>query len=1332
MSIQEPSEASRTGARRRLAAVATAAAAALGLTSLSATPALAADVTHTIAEVQGTGASTPLAGQTVTVEGVVTGYYAAPSNYRGLYLQTAGSGGDTDATPGASDGLFVYFNQAYPPVAVGDLVRVTGTAGENGGQTQITATVASAFELLEAGAGLPEATPLPDTVVGPDREAFEGMLVQPTGDYRLASSHELYNFGSLWLSAGGELVKSTETTDAGPAADAIAAANLARRLIVDDGYSIRVDNSQHLGDQPYFTADTVVRNGDRFVAPEKAMVLGYGFDAWRLQPQVPITDASDASYKPTFESLNPRPASAPEVGGDVQFGAFNVFNYFTTFGGDARGAANAEQFAKQKAKIVSAINGLGADVVALQEIENSVELGEPVDEALADLVAGLNAAAGAGTWDYVPTPDVLAVPGANDIITTAIIFKPSVVTPVGDSFADTDAVWDIARKPIAQTFDVGDDRLVTVVVNHFKSKSPPSGNTAPEPADGQGFFNAERVVQAERLAAFVGGITADPEKSSDVILLGDFNAYGQEDPIQALTGAGFVDLVSTRAAGQYTYTFNGELGSLDHALVTPSLAASVTGVGVWGINSAEWSDRGYAFGATDGTSPYRSSDHDPVVVGVSSVPPPVTIDLLSINDFHGRLEASSTTAGAAVLGGMVRSYEAQNPNTLFVGAGDLIGASTFTSFIQQDQPTIDALNAIGLDASSFGNHEFDKGRADVDERILEEADWPYLAANLYDRATGEPAYQEYELREFDGVTIGFIGAVTEDLEELVSPAGIASLQVREVVPEVNRVAEQLSDGDEANGEADVLVLLVHEGAASTDISSATDDSNFGRIVNGADPEIDMIISGHTHLAYDFDVPIPGTDRTRPVISSGQYGAMYGHSRIVYDPATDELTIDTENLNLIGAFAPDPAVAEIVADAVEVAAELGSVSLGTISQDIRRAVQDDGAENRGGESLIGNLIADAQLAATADLATDLAIMNPGGIRADLVYAGTGEGDPDGNVTYAEAALIQPFANTLVTLNLTGAQLKQVLEEQWQPAGAARPYLKLGLSQGLEYVYDPAAPAGSHITSITLNGEPVTDGQVLKVVTNSFLAAGGDNFATLAEGTDVADSGRVDLDAFVAYIGENSPVTPDLAQRAVGATLSAPADGVAYQAGEQVTAELSSLLFSTGGPESGEATISLGGEVLGSGAVTRTIVNTTDEQGQATVTFTVPEGVEGTQVLTITGPGGTEVTLPIEVAEAEEPAEPVGTRTSASAPLLVWNSPVDYRVTVRTDDGSPAVGTVIVRDGLKVIATVDLAESADGKVTVKLGKLKRGIHLLTAQFSGDGFEPSLSWPSVVVVL
>jgi len=1309
-------------------------AAALAFTALIATPAAAADLTP-IATVQGTGDATPLAGQTVTVEGIVTAYYAAPSNYRGLYLQTAGSGGTAaDATPGASDGVFVYFNAANPAVAIGDLIQVTGVPGEFQGQTQVSATSAANYTIVQAAAGPPEAAPLADTVIGAAREAYEGMLVQPAGSYVLASTHELFNFGSLWLTAGEAAVTPTEVADAGSAeAVAIAADNAARRILIDDGYSIRVDAAAHVGDQPYFTKNTVVRLGDVLVPPAKPMVLGFGFGLWRLQPQVPLTDASDAAYKPTFTTANARPDAAPAVGGDVQFGSFNVFNYFTTLTSenpDARGAATAEQFAIQKSKIVAAINGLGADIVALEEIQNNVEYGEPVDTALADLVDGLNAAAGAGTWAFVPTPTALAVPGATDVITTAIIYKPALADPVGDSFADTDDVWDIARKPVAQTFDIG-GRTVTVVANHLKSKSPPDGGGT-EPADGQGFFNTERVAEANRLVQWIGDIAADEEKGDDVLLLGDFNAYGQEDPVQVLTAAGLTDLVPAKTDDQYTYSFNGMLGSLDHAFVTPSLADAVTGAGIWEINSAEWGDRGYPYSAADTGTPYRSSDHDPVVLGVSAAAVPVTIDLVSINDFHGRLEAIAPSGGAAVLSGVVKQYEALNPNTAFVAAGDLIGASTFTSFIQNDQPTIDAFNAMGLDASALGNHEFDQGRADVDDRVLLEADWPYLAANLYDTTTGEPAYQQYELKEYDGVTVGFIGAMTEDLPTLVSPDGISTLEVKPVVSEVNLVADQLTDGDDGNGEADVLILLVHEGAETPDLASSTNDSRFGQIVNGVDPSIRMIISGHTHLAYDHEIPIAGTDDTRLVISSGQYGEKFAHTVLSVDPETGELLdADAEILNLPGAAAPDPVVAGIVADAVAAAAELGNVALGDITEDITRAKQSTGAENRGGESTIGNLIADAQLAATADLGAELALMNPGGIRTDLLYASTGAGDPDGSVNYREAATVQPFANTLVTIDLTGAQLKAVLEQQWQPAGSTRPFLKLGVSTGFGYTYDPAAPAGSRITAMSLNGEPVTADQVIHVVTNSFLAAGGDAFTAFTQGTNKADSGRIDLDAFVDYIDAQSPLTPDYAQRAVGVTLSAPADGVAYESGESVTLTLSSLLFSNGGATSGEAVVSLGATALGSAPIDPAIVDTTDEQGRAIVTITIPDGVMGSQVLTVTGPGGTSVQVPIEVAV---PTEPVATTIYGAASRLIsfGGRNVDYSLRVIAADGTEPVGEVTIYDGRKVVATVALEVGADGRATVHLPKLTRGIHLLTARFTGDGFVDSRTWPSLVLVL
>ncbi|MBN9239480.1 MAG: hypothetical protein BGO97_07295 [Micrococcales bacterium 70-64] len=637
-------------------------------------------------------------------------------------------------------------------------------------------------------------------------------------------------------------------------------------------------------------------------------------------------------------------------------------------------------------------------------------------------------------------------------------------------------------------------------------------------------------------------------------------------------------------------------------------------------------------------------------IGISSASAadPVTIDIVSVNDFHGRLEAGAppsasaptSPAGAAVLAGMVNSYRAANPNTAFVAAGDLIGASTFTSFIQQDQPTIDAFNAMGLDASSFGNHEFDQGREDVDGRILPAANWDYLAANLYEKGTQTPAFQEYSLEQYGDITVGFVGAVTNELPSLVSPAGIATLDVGDVVPAVNRVADQLSDGDPANGEADVVVLLVHEGAAAPTLEAATDGSRFGQIVNGADANVDAIISGHTHLAYDFDIPIAGTDRTRPVFSSGQYGERYGHLAVSVDPATKQIvSIGAEIKDLYGAFAPDPAVAQIVADAVAVAKVKGSVAVGSITGDINRAVASGGGENRGGESTLGNFVADVQLWSTTDKGAQIAFMNPGGLRSDLKYAAspTTPGDGTGVVTYQEAAGVQPFANTLVTTQLTGDLIKQALEQQWQPAGASRPILHLGVSQGFEYTYDPTRDAGDRITSMTLDGEPIAADTVYTVTVNSFLAAGGDNFPAFAQGANAADSGKVDLQSMVDYFVANPVASPDYVQRAVGVTVSAPdADG--YGVGDQVTLTFSSLLMSNDGPRTGTVVVTADGQELGSAPIDPAIVDTTDEVGRASVTITIPASTTGSLLLTATVPEtGTsvDVTLPLALANVEAP-------------------------------------------------------------------------------------------------
>lgn len=682
----------------------------------------------------------------------------------------------------------------------------------------------------------------------------------------------------------------------------------------------------------------------------------------------------------------------------------------------------------------------------------------------------------------------------------------------------------------------------------------------------------------------------------------------------------------------------------------------------------------------------------------------VDIDIVGINDFHGRIEAGSRgVAGAAVLAGAVDHFRTQNANTLFVSAGDNIGASTFTSFVADDQPTLDVLNAMDLDVSALGNHEFDRGRADLDDRVIPAAEFPYLAANIYDRDTGERAYDPYWIADVAGVSVGFIGANTEQLPSLVSPAGIASLEVRPIVDEVNAVAADLTDGLPENGEADVLVLLVHEGPSSSSVEAMTDAATFGQIITGLSDDVQAVFSGHTHRQFAHLVPVDGwaAGLARPVVQGGQYGEAIARVTLTVEAATGELVGSAaEVVPLAGdpRFVPDPEVAEIVADAVEVAKELGSVPLGEITEDFLRPTQpvaDEPGEfedNRGGESTLGNLVADVQLWATQDLGEDvapseIAFMNPGGLRTDLLYAASGE-EGDGVVTYAEAANVQPFANTLVTMTLTGEQVIAVLEEQWQPEGASRPFLKLGVA-GLTYTYDPAAPAGERITEVWVGEAPLDPTAGYRVTANSFLASGGDNFFTLADGTDVADSGRVDLQAFVDYMAAFSPVSPDLAQRAVGIHLvDAPEAG--YAPGDEVTVDLSSLLFAAADGQATEVVLTVGGETVATAELDAEQVFETDETGRATVTFRVPE--TGSPVL----PGATlevEVTVPGN-----------GTATSFTLPLAATSAYLeDVRAQARTFAATVVVTntTDVPACGWELVAELDAGDRVlTGKQVAKV--------------------------------
>jgi 5'-nucleotidase len=592
-----------------------------------------------------------------------------------------------------------------------------------------------------------------------------------------------------------------------------------------------------------------------------------------------------------------------------------------------------------------------------------------------------------------------------------------------------------------------------------------------------------------------------------------------------------------------------------------------------------------------------------------------TIDIYDINDFHGHILQSlnspvregSDSAGAALLAGAVEQLRAENPNSTFVSAGDNVGASIFESAVAEDQPTIDSLNAAGLTVSAIGNHELDRGQDDLRDRIIgpesdRNAKWDYISANIVDEATGEPAFDAYQVQEIGGVRVGFIGATTELLPELVSPAGIDGLEITSVVDSVNAVADELTDGDETNGEADALVLLVHEGAASSSIDDVAPDTDFGKIAYGVTPKVSAILSAHTHQKYVHDIVPTGGTVARPVLQTGSYGLNLGHLQLTV--ATDgavSATVAQNDFIDPAVYTADPAVTQIVADAKAQADVEGAKVLGTIDAPMYRAVQTDGSENRGGESTLGNFVAEVQRSATERSGAQIAFMNPGGLRADLV------GDADGNVTYKEAAGVQPFANTLVVLDLTGAQIKAALEQQWQPTGAGRPFLKLGISNGFSYTYDPAATAGERITSMTLNGADVDESATYKVTVNSFLASGGDNFTAFNGAAAKADSGQVDLQAQVDYFTENPAATAPVDQRAVGVTMSdAPAGG--WKSGDEVTVKLSSLVFSNADDQPTSVSVDYQGTELATADIDPKIVDTTDEQGTATLTFAIPYAEE----------------------------------------------------------------------------------------------------------------------------
>ncbi|MCC9198374.1 ExeM/NucH family extracellular endonuclease [Arthrobacter sp. zg-Y820] len=1229
-----------------------------------------------IAAIQGPGEASPLIGQTVTTRGKVTGVYPT-GGFNGYYLQTPGTGGTLDpAGHTASDGIFVYSADTVGSVAAGDYVEVTGSVGEYFGLTQLTVAAGNLTRLDEPAEEVKAASVTwPANEV--EREALEGMLLAPQGSFTVTDNYSLNQYAEIGLAAGtSPLVQPTAVAAVGtPEHAAVVADNAARAVKLDDGASTNFLSAANQGiPLPYLTPENPVRIGAA-AAFTTGVILDFRNSAWKFQPLTALTAANAAEATPaSFEAT--RTAAPESVGGNLKLASFNVLNYFSTTGDtlagctyytdragapltvrggcDARGAANAENLDRQQAKIVAAINALGADVVSLMEVENSAAFGKDRDEALAHLTAALNEQA-PGTWDYVRSP--AALPDAEDVIRTAFIFRTATAEPVGESvILNDEAIFSNAREPLAQAFKPAggsDSETLLAISNHFKSKgsAPDSGENADT---GQGGWNADRVRQAQALVSFAdtASETAGTEK---VFLLGDFNSYAAEDPMRVLADAGYVNL--GKATGKHSYAFSGLVGSLDHVLASGEAAEAVTGADIWNINSVESLALEYSRFNTNVTNyyapdPYRSSDHDPILVGLDLSPAGAEteeLNLLNINDFHGRIDDNTVN-----FAGTVEQLKAAAPegSSLFLSAGDNIGASLFASSVQQDKPTLDVLNALELQASAVGNHEFDAGFADLTDRVAAAADFPYLGANVYLKGTTTPALDEYTILDVNGVSVAVIGAITEETPTLVSPGGIADLDFGDPVEAVNRVAEQL----QAAGLADVIVAEYHEGAGSGSLEESTLEQElaaggtFAEIVNGTSALVDAIYTGHTHKQYAWDAPVPGGDgKTRPVLQTGSYGEFIGQINLDYNPATDEVVSYTATnvprttesaASLVSAY---PAVAEvksIVDTALAYSAEVGNEPVGSVTADITTAFTGTTRDDRSAESTLGNLVADSLLStlSTADRGgAEIGVTNPGGLRAELYY-----GD-DGVITYAEANAVLPFVNNLWTTTLTGAQLKTMLEQQWQPAGSSRPFLALGLSDNITYTFDPAQAAGSRISTVTVNGEALDPTRAYRVGTFSFLAQGGDNFTVFNEGTDTRDSGLVDRDAWISYIEANSPLSPDFARQGV-VVQGAPA---AAAPGAAVSFTVSGLdLTSLGSPVNTGLAVSwvdAAGTAtpLGTSAVTA---------GTASVNVTVPASAAASGRLVLTADSsGTTVTLPVTVEAPTTPPAPVCT---APVPPKNW--------------------------------------------------------------------------------
>jgi 5'-nucleotidase len=546
--------------------------------------------------------------------------------------------------------------------------------------------------------------------------------------------------------------------------------------------------------------------------------------------------------------------------------------------------------------------------------------------------------------------------------------------------------------------------------------------------------------------------------------------------------------------------------------------------------------------------------------------PLLDIQLLAFNDYHGHLESSTPgSVGSVAAGGSeyLASHLARlregNRNSLTVAAGDLIGGTPFLSGLFRDEPSVDSLNAMGLDVSSVGNHEFDDGVTELlrmqnggchpedgcyfPDEPYAGADFPWLAANVVNDTTGKTVLPPYWIKKFQGARIAFIGMTLEATPSLVSPSGIEGWSFKDEAETANALVPVLKrQGVEA------IVVLLHEGLDQAGGSDECVNASGPvlQIQAELDPEIDLMITGHTHRPYNCVLTDPDGNPRR-VTSAFSFGRIISEINLKIDRRTGDIRRDlVEATNHVvdrTSVTPDPLQTAIISKYRAVSDVIGARPVGEITADILRGKTASGSEERGIESAAGNMIADAQLWATeATNGAEIGLINPGGVRADLLYA-QAKGEGDGVVTYEEAFNVLPFGNLVSTIPMTGAQIISVLKEQCQPIGSGRPFLHMGVSAGFTYdlqktIVNTPLPNGTTrrdctsvtVSNVKLNGVALDPGLPYLVTANNFLLDGGDNFVTFKQipASERLGAGE-DLQQLIDYLGSEGPVAPPATDR-----------------------------------------------------------------------------------------------------------------------------------------------------------------------------------------------------------